>query len=467
MSLLNENENPIVKRIAVLCKMSLCSPALIGSGEDEYTDRDVYVDFEGNPIIPGTTLAGVLRNTLSSVDADVLFGKLINSSEDSKVNKTSPLWVFDAPLWRGETKENAEIITIDNVSLDENQRNVPEHKRTQSPELDHMHKVAVSGGKFDFQAVERGSCFDLRLQLIIRKNDTKCKDGQMPIYLLEKVFDSLLEKLNVLYVGGKTSRGFGKLECSEIYKKVFENTPEWLENWIGFDWHDEEKLGLKSFKIIPPKLPDNNGTICATLELDGTLLIRDDYSVIGDEDAAHITSDGLPVIYGTSWAGAIRSGLARFLKTHKYNRCEAYLDEVFGCSKDDDTKASMIRIDASYFESDKRHSFTRVKIDRWTGGATKRALFTTCPQFGGTVKLNIHYPAGDDAIRQLFILSLQAIDLGIITVGGETSIGRGKFKVKEICINGEGKDKKALFKEEKPQLKLKLSPEPEGGATHG
>jgi len=407
-----ENTNPIIKRIVVLCKMHLLSPALVGSGEEEYSDRDVYVDANNNPIIPGTSLAGVLRNILDTEDAAALFGSLIDKKEDEKTNKASPVWVFDAPL------ENAEIITIDNVALNEDK---------------------TVDNKFDFQSVERGSRFNLRLQLTVRQTEEAD---------LEKLLNKLLERLNLLYVGGKTSRGFGKLECTGIHKRVFDNNPEGLSAWLNFKWEDASEF----FRHNPPKKPSAEGKICAILKLNGTLLIRDDYSVVEDEDTAHITSNGIPVIYGTSWAGAIRGGLIRFLKQQN---CKVYLDEVFGCSEPEITP-SKIRIDASYFENDGRHNVTRVKIDRWTGGAVKGALFTSRPQFGGSVKLTIYYPPKDDAIRQLFILALQAIDLGIITIGGETSTGRGVFKVEKICIAGENKDKCTLFKEKKEALKSKL-----------
>jgi len=289
--------------------------------------------------------------------------------------------------------------------------------------------------------------------LIVRKGD---------INPLENKFDELLNNLNSLYVGGKTSRGFGKLECTAIYRSEFSNTPEDLEAWLDFEW-----AKLESLAPLEPAKPEKYGRIDAELKLNGTLLIRDDYSVAEDEDTAHITSDGIPVIYGTSWAGAIRGGLARFLKARGFDKCERYLDEVFGCDKYDtgtgkrQTAPSRVRVDASYFgedeSGDNRHNITRVKIDRWTGGAVNGALFTTRPQFGGQVTLTVHYPDNDAAIRELFVLALQALDLGIITVGGETSVGRGVFNVDKIHIEGEPKDKCALFSAPKEALKQCLN----------
>ena len=475
----SENINPIVKQIVVLCKMRLCSPALIGSGENINSDRDVYICTDGSPLLPGSSIAGILRNTLCIDDANMLFGKLIDRNEDKA--GMSPLWVYDSPLFQKDSEMAAEIITIDNVSLDENRRNAPDMEYRSLAHLDHMNKTAADTGKFDFQAVERDSRFDLRLKLIVRANDapapaptaahvppTISPDSsiQQPTHIsnLETIFNNLLGKLNTLYVGGKTSRGFGKLKCSAIYKRVFNSTPNDLDEWLKFKWPDLESSAYKQ----PLPIPQNYASIEAALNLDSTLLIRDDYSILEDEDSAHITSADIPVIYGTSWVGAIRGGLARFLKTHGYNNCEDYLDKVFGNAKFDatngnaQTEPSMLRVDASYFGEDEtcdnRHCVTRVKIDRWTGGAVDTALFTTRPQFGGNVILTIHYPEGDAAIRELLILALQAIDLGIITIGGETSIGRGLFRVTEIYIDGvKQTDINALYNTPKGALGLCLN----------
>ena len=401
----SDNTNPIVKRIVVLCKMNLRSPVLVGGGESELSDRDVYVDANGEPLIPGTALAGVLRSSLPTCEAELLFGKSTNNADG--MGRTSPLWVFDAPL-KSSSGACAETIVIDNVALDEN-------------------KVAKKGSKFDFQAVERGSVFDLRLMLIVRKDDINKKHD------LEAMLDKLLGQLDSLYIGGKTSRGFGKLKCTKFYRQIFlTNEPKHLDKWLEFAWckfaNDKLEIKVEQSKLAMAE------SICASLNLDGTILIRDDYSITGDENTAHITSAGIPVIYGTSWAGAIRNGLARFLKSNEFD-CENYLSEVFGIDA-----TSQIRIDASYFGNDpkkydKRHEVTRVKIDRWTGGAADSALFKTKPQFGGTVKLTIHYPRGNAAIRELLLLALEAINLGIITIGGETAIGRGKFNI--IDIDGD------------------------------
>ena len=533
------NPKPIVQRICVLCKMRLLSPALIGSSDDYESDRDVPINSEGYPFIPGSTLAGILRATLNPDDANLLFGK----SENGKT-KQSPLWVYDAiiktrgesgqkeessggaesdaevestvdsapaavpgvtpnPAFANDTDsepaeprpavEPARIITIDSVSLDENQRNA---KEQMAPELDHMNKIAKGGAKFDFQAVDTGSLFDIRLMLIIRAGDDDQSDDKQGDDKLESSpeltapFETLhkkvLSQLNNLYVGGKTSRGFGKLACDEIYSRTFDFTGDDKENqldqWLNFkDWNT---LACEEFKDDKNKCELNEGNenkgndtsednnhstlysilqvskyshLTANLKIEGSVLVRDIYSIEEDEDYAHTYNDGKSVIYGTSWAGAIRGGLAKLLKSNGYDTAEKYLDSVFGRQFWDGkkyvTEPSKVRIDASYICGGERIKYTRNKIDRFTGGAANTALLKSRPHFGGECKLNIYFAKGEDerdiAIKELFLLALDAISKGLITLGGETSVGRGVFKVGEVLIDGVKTD----FDKEKSTLK--------------
>jgi len=434
---LKENSNPITKRIAVRCKMRLLAPALIGSGEEENTDRDVYLDANSHPLIPGTSLAGVMRSAFSDKYAAMLFGPLIDAPTDKSA--TSPLWVLDSPVLTDDGAP-AKIIIIDNVALDEG-------------------KVAKPGAKFDFEAIESGSYFYLRLQLIMRESSPGGLEG---------LLDGLLGKLSTLYIGGKASGGFGKLKCEGISKVAFDASEAGLKNWMDFKWDKiDQSPGATQYATFPEYTPEEPafmpepGVISATLKLKGSLLIRDDYSVTGEEDSAQITSDGKPVIYGTSLVGAIKGGLARFLDPDAYPSRKQYLDYVFGYIDEKSEQKrhypSKVRVDATYFAHDNRHPVTRVKINRWTGGAADRALFTSCPQFNGSVTLTAYYPSGNKEIMQLFTLALQAIDLGIITIGGETGIGRGVFTVEEIHINGAKQVKEDLFKLPKNELRKQLS----------
>jgi hypothetical protein len=144
---------------------------------------------------------------------------------------------------------------------------------------------------------------------------------------------------------------------------------------------------------------------------------------------------------------ALRGGLYKLLKPHFNNdECttKKYLDGYFGYVSEDekDTLPSKIRIDASTLTADDTkyegyRTITRVKVNRFTGGAANGALFSEQPWIGGSTTLTIRYPKDCPEIRKLLLLALEAIDKGIFTVGGETSVGRGVFKVIKLDIDGK------------------------------
>jgi CRISPR/Cas system CMR subunit Cmr4 (Cas7 group RAMP superfamily) len=173
------------------------------------------------------------------------------------------------------------------------------------------------------------------------------------------------------------------------------------------------------------------------LKLNGSIMIRNYKNLRGTEQYAHMSSNGQPAIFGTSWAGAFKSLMLKWLPEKK-----VLVDEMFGCQFTDSdgksaTKPSKIIFDASLLKAnDKRiegyRQIVRVKIDRFTGGASDGALFTSRPWFGGTTSLRIHYPSGQNDFKKLIVFAIDALDKGLLTIGGETAIGRGVFELAEV-----------------------------------
>jgi len=407
----NSNEKPVLKRIAIKAECCFTTPALIGSGLSENTDNDILRDKNDNAFLPGSTVAGVLKETVS--DARMLFGE----------GNISPLWVFDAELIDSNDRA-AEVIELDGV------------------ELDKVNKTAIDSKKYDYEAIETGSKFTLRLLLTIREKKSA-----------EDFEDSLINIISALksgYVafGAKTRRGFGTVECNSAVKREFDlangNIKE-LNDWIDFEWDTGSWKNVDGGTFF-----DKSEAITAKLSLTGSIMIRDTRNIYDDlpsngtvPDYKHISSNGKPVIFGTSWAGAFRSGLYRLLESAYPGKAKKYLDSVFGYvykKKEDgkeESEPSEIIFDSSFLKkSNPREngyrSVTRVKIDRFTGGAADSALFTEMPWYGGETTLRIRYTKGREDIRELILLGLDGLNKGIIQIGGESSVGRGFFEVIEV-----------------------------------
>jgi CRISPR/Cas system CSM-associated protein Csm3 (group 7 of RAMP superfamily) len=417
--------NKIVKRIAVRADAKLLTPMLIGSGEGNNSDIDIVRQADGMPYLPGSSLAGVLRSVLNDNESEKLFGYVKLKRNDSNKSRISPLYTHDA-----EFKE-AKVVVLDGAALEDDE------------------KTAKQGAKYDYEAVDSGTEFKIRLLLVVREND---KDIEK---LLLKVLDALFA--GDISFGGKGNRGFGRVKCESA---------EWLEidsvdDWVNFDWCGNWN-GFE-LKRLRKGYESKKSKLAAGLKLDGTVMVRDFNNIEADEDYAHMSSNGVPVIFGTSWAGAIRHGLLNLLG----EKAGRFLDEVFGKMETrngkDATTPSKVIVHASKLEGGNYFTATRVKIDRFTGGASDGALFTERPYAGGTTTLTIEYPKDDKAIEELFSLVIDAMDKGLLTVGGETAVGRGVFRL-DKSNGGVKKDGAAEIHLDTPRAELVKKM---GGAASG
>ncbi|MDR2132079.1 MAG: RAMP superfamily CRISPR-associated protein [Clostridiales Family XIII bacterium] len=410
----NENTNPITKRIVVKARMELAVPALIGSGEGENTDSDIMRAADGRAFLPGTSIAGALRDLFDAEnERDLLFGSL-------ESGRMSPLWVLDSDFYavRGGQKADAEIIEIDGVALND---------------ADRFNKTAKPQAKYDSEAVDAGALFDLRLMLVVRENDA----AESLIELFDELVLALLH--GEVRVGAKRNRGFGRTVCKGVCGRVFSKEDSTLIECLDFDWNNTELPVYTPEKEEKAKDTDDGryAVMEKPLRLNGSVMIRDFKNLRGKEQYAHMSANGKPAIFGTSWAGAFKSCLLKWLPEKK-----DLIDEMFGCQYKDDggktvTKPSKLMFDASILEAEDKNvegyrQVVRVKIDRFTGGASDGALFTSRPWFGGTTRLRIRYPAGRDDFEKLLDFAIDALDKGMLTIGGETAIGRGVFELAEV-----------------------------------
>ena len=63
----------VLKRQVFYIQIQLESPLNVASGEEEWTDADVLRDFEGNPFVPGTSLAGAMRSYIGEKENEWIF----------------------------------------------------------------------------------------------------------------------------------------------------------------------------------------------------------------------------------------------------------------------------------------------------------------------------------------------------------------------------------------------------------
>lgn len=413
-------------RIYYKLNITLMSPLSISSGSDANTDKDVILDSEGNPFIPATSLTGILRSYVNEnygrAITNTIFGFTASTKEESlKAEAKDPEYterkslvsVYDGLMTSG--KEKLFITNRDMVALE--------------------NKVGKKGAKFDMEAVEPGTEFTAYIEL---------KDSNYE----ETVEESLSAmKSGIIRPGSKTSRGYGKVSL-KVSKKQFSKPDDWLD----FDmtdcnaWSEKDVIQLKdvSLSSINLKLKSKGGISIReyTTEPSTEEEVMPDYMSMGLHIAKDDKDNSVPVIPGTSWAGAFRD---RYKEISGKENSEKLFGFVHNKKDDGDDKTlkSSIIFGESQLSGGEYKTTTRNSIDRFTGGTKNGALYTEKTYYYGVTELNISFTRElEENEKNNLAFCLADLHNGFLAVGGLTSIGRGLFEIVEI--NG-----KALENEEK------------------
>ena len=415
----------IKEKIYYYIRFKLESPLSVGNGDDNLTDHDCIRNSNGDLFIPATSIAGVFSHYLNEEQRNLFAPKSNNEYLQS------PYFISDAIL----ASSNVNMSIRDGVKLTEN-------------------KTAEKSAKYNFEVIETGAEFDFRIELTIRDGDNADK--------MKEIVDFLLNGFNSgeIVLGLKSKRGYGKVSLIRVYKKSFDNDIDSLLKFNKYNVKNYDEYILKQ-----ENLNKNFDYLEVELEQIGGLSIRRYSSRAGEADFEHIKSNGTPVIPGTSWAGLIRGQVERYVNLieNQFNiKLDVNLDHWFGREKHKNSEAvaSNIIVEESIIENSKEITLTRNKINRFSGGASDRALFTEKAIFNGTTKLGIKIKKGitykDNKLQEdstkstknskvennskivgLIALVLKDIDNGLIALGGQTSVGRGIFKIQSCKLNNE------------------------------
>lgn len=402
--------NRILKKQLYKIEFSLASPLAIGSGENDLTDKDIVRDSRRKPYIPASSIAGVCRAMLN--EEDDIWGKVEGE------NSIDSLLIF----YDGELQNDVTISVRDSVALDE-------------------YKTAKPGAKFDMEVVETGARFKTYIE-----QSFVSEDDDMIAYQISQLFLNKLVKF-----GGKSSRGYGNI-CDvsvEGFEVLFQgNATKFdklktlsVDTWLDFDiYSNSENDNWTKIDRENVTTKNTHACICLDLDLVGGISIRryttDAYDAKSENakpDFVQLTiKDNIPVIPGTSWAGAFEHNIRKLLGS-KYNE-EEWIN-AFGVVNANKglKKKSKIAFSESQITNSVSKIISRNAIDRFTGGASDGALFTEQTYYGGNTSLFIEFEDQiDEYIAKALAASIVDLHCGLLAVGGETSIGRGQFVIKNV-----------------------------------
>ena len=388
------------------------SPLRIGGGNTETTDNDVLLDGRNYPFIPGSVIAGILRDLFEEADKERIFG-FVKTDDGSSEN--SKMIVSDATFDQDVCEDNFKISVRDGVGLDE-------------------WGMAIRKAKYDFQIVETQKPFTGIIECDFESTEDEEK--------VENVLKQITK--DGIRVGAKTTRGFGEMKV-EIRKKGFLLNAQDIEDWLDFDpfckdaFASAEKLTCEENDNAPSKTE-----ICIWYAVKGSLLVR--VKEASEKPLADGTNPdivtlknakGKPVISGTSWAGAFRHHMHEIC-------CEAgdtqqrSIDLLFGKNDGGEHAKSILYFTESEITGGSAMTSMRNAVDRFTGAPTNTALYTTQVWNGGEGILTISYDHEKltRTQKQILAASIIDLDLGIMSIGGEASVGRGIVSIKSLRING-------------------------------
>ena len=467
---MSRNKKVIKEKRYYKIKFTLKSPLAIGDGSNYTTDRDIVRDSKGVPYIPASAIAGVSRVAFLKDDNLIkeYFGKVdintdvTNSENQDKKNKASKLVFYDAKM---SDKADYHISVRDSVALDD-------------------HKTALDGAKFDMEVLEPGVEFttyieqnvykDLETeQDVCEESDIKQnvrKDSETEQNMCEESEKNIAKEIaywwlqNKIYLGGKVMRGYGAIGNVLVYEKKFSIDGD-VSKWLSFDMYNEDSWSDAS-KVVCDKICDD-GMVSVKLKLkqNSGISIRkyttkyseDNGETMPDSEqlVIHLNGKEIPVIPGTSWAGAFSHRMKDLVSECKEN-------DFFGSGvkKNDEEKdenkenkgksgeqdnnenkkiRSKIRFGETQLEGAKSKIMTRNAIDRFSGGTANQALFTEKTYYGGKgdLKIEIKKECLSKNVAKALAAAITDLHMGFLAVGGLTAIGRGLFKVEEINVNGK------------------------------
>lgn len=417
----------------------------IGSNSvDALQDSPIQKDWNGLPMILGTSLAGVLRKEFDKAKANDIFG-------DEKGSRV----IFSNALLLNEDKRVTETLLLEKSDFLENFEALPVRDHNSMSDKG----VTNNQGKFDEEIIFKGSRFKFSIELI--SNEKKTDE-------LNTILDELYK--NSFRIGAGSSKGYGQIEVFEISYDTFDTTKK---EYVDFSSSLNEPLK----NIYKKDISEDEKYIKYELNLtaDNFFMFGSGY---GDEQADMIPvvekvidydkktlSENKILIPASSVKGAISHRT-----TYHYNLLKGQFIEggtkaqiveaIFGAKKDkgiDGFKGNILISDL-YLSKNETKVFDHVSIDRFTGGAIDSALFqektvASCESF--TLEILLNQEKVKEKIEELkktytpeevenelkiveeaFEKALEDITTGMLPLGGATTKGHGVF-IGNVLKNGE------------------------------
>lgn len=411
----------VIKREVLYVQVQLTSPLSVSSGDNEWTDSDVLRDADGNPFVTGSSLAGAMRAYLGKKkdDKECFMGFTGKDADGNDDGKMSSLFVSDM-CFDGKYISGVR----DGVALNGS-------------------KVAVDGSKFDMEIIEAMATAHFYMELTIREQD----DEQQIHNELKQIFRGIDE--GEICLGGKKTRGFGRFRLLSVKHQTYDKTNflEYAQSYKKDSW--KMKPDCRNQWLADSEIPSKMVHIDVPLRMRGGISIRRYASKKGEPDFVHITDHGVPIIPGSSLAGALRHRIVTILWDMKMagiklpENINKMVDIAFGYVHGDNACASNIIIGETEIKNARPLTMVRTGVSRFESAVKQGTLYKEKTYVDGNLNIHImvrksEHLADEKWILGLLLLAIKDLQNGLLAVGGQTAIGRGIFeKQGPIVIDGK------------------------------
>lgn len=387
------------------------TPLKVGSNSmDFWQDSPVQKDWNGLPMILGTSIVGVLRKEFSGDKSDI-FGK----DTGSKVIVSNALLVDD----KGKVCEELLLQKSPFLKIFDNLP-IREHTAINSK------GVTKNGAKFDEEVIYKGTRFKFSIEFIEENKAT---------------FEILLNTLvhPAFRLGGGSTKGFGKFKIIEIKTDLADmaHYSSSLNQTIGKPYSSKEVTSKYTTYTLKIK-PDDFfmfGSGFGDADADMTPVFEE----IVDYKMGSLSTKQV-LIPASSIKGALAHRTTFHLNKLRGNTIEAKngiesVIEIFGEAKNskkniNGSKGKILISDCFKNDGGKTKTFDHVSIDRFTGGAIDGALFQEKTigddGEGYEIEILLHTDVKDKEL-EAFKKSLDDICSGMLPLGGATTKGHGVF----------------------------------------
>lgn len=402
------------------------TPLKVGSNAmDFWQDSPVQKDWNGLPMILGTSIAGVLRKEFDKNLVDDIFGK----DTGSKV-------IISNALLLDEKGRVCEELLLRKTPFLQIFDHLPIREHTAIDDKG----VTRNGAKFDEEVVYKGTRFKFSIEFI--EED-------------KKTFEDILNLLKnpAFRLGGGSTKGFGKFKVYDIktaYLPLDSYSSSLNGSEVSTSFGGEAKASLsKTHTTYILKIKPDDFFMFGSGFGDSDADMTPVFEKVVDYEKGKL-SDKQVLIPASSIKGAIAHRT-----TYHYNRlnklfignseAKKSIASIFGEAKNskqkiDGSKGKLLISDCfkAFDETKQTKSFDHVSIDRFTGGAIEGALFQekTISDDGEGYEIEILLEKIDDEVAtKAFESALKDITTGMLSLGGATTKGHGVFNG-EVLKNG-------------------------------